>query len=147
MPGSPSTVGTSPAAGFGPGSSNIEQSDDPPGCQQAGTSPCVPQFLIPKNYSGQAGLVISRAPRPGEQIAFNGPVDGRGEPLQGVKYKNLRVSQVLAILKQRGYTVPEYRVTTNGYTSAPKTVPGTYYVKDGLLATDKEVILFAGPKP
>jgi len=146
MPGSPSTVGLSPAAGFGPNSDNIEQSEDPAGCVAAGTFPCVPQFLIPKNYSGEAQLVISRAARPGEDIQFGGRIDGRGEALQGVKFKNMRVSQVLAILKQRGYTVPEYRVTVDNYTSSPKTVPGTYFVRDGFLHKDKEVILFASAK-
>jgi hypothetical protein len=146
MPGSPSMVGLSPAATFGPGSPNIKQTDDPPGCAQAGTFPCVPEFLIPKNYAGEAGLVIARAARPGERMALTGAIDGRGEPLQGVKFRNLRVSQVLAILAQRGYTVPEYRVSANGTTSSPKTVPPTYFVKDGLLVKDKQVILFASAK-
>ncbi|MEV5965344.1 hypothetical protein AB0L70_26480 [Kribbella sp. NPDC051952] len=146
MPGSPSIVGQSPAAAFGDGSANIEQSDDPPGCAEAGTVPCVPQFLVPKDYSGEAGLVIARAARPGEDIQFGGPIDGRGEALNGVKYKNLQVSQVLKILTQRGYTVPEYRLAGNNATGSPKKVPGTYFVKDGFLHKDKEVILFVSPK-
>jgi len=146
MAGSPSTVGLSPAAVFGPDSPNIKQTDDPPGCAQAGTFPCVPEFLIPKNYAGDAALVIARAARPGEQIAFTGAIDGRGEALQGVKFRNLRVSQVLAILQQRGYTVPEYRVSASGTTSSPKTVPPTYFVKDGFLVKDKQVILFASAR-
>ena len=145
MPGSPSTVGQSPAAVFGPDSPNIQQSDDPPGCSQTGTYPCVPQFLIPKNYSGEAGLVIARAARPGEAIALSGPIDGRGEALQGVKYKNLRVGQVLEILKQRGYTVPSYRLTAKGTTGSPKTVPASYFVQNGFLLKDKEVVLFVSP--
>ena len=32
-----------------------------------------------------------------------------------MKYKNLRVGQVLAILKRRGYTVPEYRLTVGNH--------------------------------
>ncbi|MEU4195186.1 hypothetical protein AB0E69_25025 [Kribbella sp. NPDC026611] len=142
-PGSPSIVGHSPAAAFGPDSDDIQQSDDPPGCVKAATYPCYPQFLIPKNYSGQAGLVIARAAKPGEEIQFNGPIDGRGEALYGVKYKTLRLGQILAILKHRGYTVAGYRL---GGTT-PKTVPTTYFVKDGALMKDKEVLLFVSPKP
>jgi hypothetical protein len=144
--GSPSVVGLSPAAGFGPDSPNIEQSDDPKGCSLKGTYPCVPTFLVPKNYAGEAGLVIARAAKPGEKIQFPGPIDGRGEALQGVKYKNMRVGAVLDILKQRGYTVPEYRLSGAGQTSSPKTVPATYFVKDGFLVQDKEVILFVSAK-
>ncbi|TCC57420.1 hypothetical protein E0H73_28940 [Kribbella pittospori] len=146
LPGSPSTVGLSPAAAFGPDSDNIQQSEDPEGCVEAGTYPCVPQFLIPKNYSGEAGLVIARATRPGEKVQFTGPIDGRGEALEGVKYKNLRVSQVLAILKQRGYTVPEYRLLVGSTATAPKSVPANYFVKGGFLIKDKDVILDVSAK-
>jgi len=146
MPGSPSVVGQSPAAMFGPDSRNIEQSQDPAGCVEAGTYPCVPEFLIPKDYAGDAGLVIARAARPGEDLQFSGPIDGRGEALQGVKYKNLRVGQVLAILKQRGYTVPEYRLTVGGTATAPRTVPPSYFVKGGFLIRDKDVILDVSAK-
>jgi len=44
------------------------------------------------------------------------------------------------------YTVPEYRVSASGTTSSPKTVPPTYFVKDGFLVKDKQVILFASAR-
>jgi hypothetical protein len=146
LPGSPSVVGQAPAAVFEANSPNIQQSEDPAGCVQAGTYPCVPQFLIPKDYSGEAALVVARAARPGEDLSFSGAIDGRGEALQGVKYKNLRVGQVLAILKQRGYTVPEYRLTMGNVATAPKTVPASYFVKNGFLIRDKDVILKVSAK-
>jgi hypothetical protein len=145
LPGSPSVVGLAPGAVFGPGSKNIKQTEDPAGCVRAGTYPCVPQFLIPKNYAGHAELVVARAAAPGERISFGGEIDGRGEALQGVKYRGMQVSQVLTILKQRGYTVPEYRLNKGTTTTSPTTVPASYTVTGGFLLQDKQVILKVTP--
>jgi hypothetical protein len=120
---------------------------DPPGCLVDRTYPCVPQFTIPKDYKGEAQLYIGRAPRPGEDIATSGPLDGRGEPLQGVKWKNARVSAVLEILKKRGYTVPEYRVTEGNEDKVYASVPSNWYVVEGYLRKGKQLVLSASPTP
>ena len=146
MAASPSSVGKEVAAGFGAGSENIRSTGDPEGCIEAGTYPCVPTFLIPKDYKGSASLQIGRAAAPGEKIQAGGAIDGHGEALEGVKYLNQTVAKVQAILAGRGYTVPEYRYTKNNYTTSPKTVPTTWFVKNGFLVKGKEVILFVSPK-
>jgi hypothetical protein len=146
VPASPSVVGKEVAAGFGADSENIRSTGDPEGCVEAGSYPCVPTFLVPKDYTGSADLQIGRAAAPGEHIDAGGAIDGHGEALEGVKYLNQTVAMVLAILAERGYTVPEYRYTKNNFTTSPKTVPTTWFVRSGFLVSGKEVILFVSPK-
>lgn len=147
VPASPSVVGTETAYGLDGGSNPIRSTGDPAGCVEAHSYPCVPTFLVPKNYKGTARFEIGRAAAPGEQIQAGGAIDAHGEALEGVRYKNLTVAKVVAILAKRGYTVPEYRVAgADGIIAAQKQVPSTWFVSDGFLHVDKQVVLFASPK-
>jgi hypothetical protein len=150
LPSSPSGIGRNVAVGS-VGSDpdrQIRYSSDPTGCALAWTYPCVPEFTIPKDYKGSAQLYIGRAPRPGEDLVARGPLDGRGEPLQGVKWRNLRVSLVLEILKQRGYTVPEYVAVEGNEGKFRTSVPANWYaVEGGYLLKGKQVVLTTSPTP
>jgi hypothetical protein len=150
LPSSPSGIGRIAAEGSDasdPGR-QIRHSADPAGCDQAGTYPCVPQLTIPTDYKGSAQLYIGRAARPGEDLTVSGPLDGRGEPLQGVKWRNMRVSAVLEILNKRGYTVAEYRVMEGNNSQFRTSVPSNWYaVEGGFLQKGKQVVLAASPTP
>jgi hypothetical protein len=148
LPTTPSLVGKNIGEGYeGPNPTRqITFSPDPPGCDLAGTYPCVPQFTIPRDYEGTAQLYIGRAPRPGEHLAASGLPDGPGEPLAGVKWQNMRVGAVLAILTQRGYTVSEYRIAQDF--SSRTSVPANWYaVEGGFLLKDKQVVLMVSNTP
>jgi len=141
VPSSPSIVGQHTAAGFGAGSQDIKTTVYPAGCDNPPSYPCVPEFTIPVNYKGHAELYIGRAAKPGERLVQSGPIDGRGEPLQGVKYVGQTVAVVVKTLEQRGYTA-EYRVTVGNQTTSRKTVPPGWFVRSGSLVTTKHAILF-----
>lgn len=144
-PASPSQVGRNIAQGSSEHADPITSTVDPAGCDDAGTYPCVPQFVIPKDYHGSLQLYIGRAARPDENLVANGAIDDRGEPLAGLRWRNKRVSEVLALLAQRGYTVPEYRVTKKNFAESPKTVPLNWFVTGGFLFKGKQVVLEASP--
>ncbi|MFG1815170.1 hypothetical protein ACGFIF_15485 [Kribbella sp. NPDC049174] len=145
VPSSPSAVGRHLAAVFSPGAKNIETTLYPAGCDAPPTYPCVPEFTIPLDYKGQAELAIGRAAKPGEKYTLAGQIDGKGEPLQGVKYGGMTVGAVVKILEQRGYTVPEYRVTTGRQTETRMAVPPTWIVGGAFALNSKQVVLFAAP--
>ena len=141
VPVSPSAVGQNVAAGFSADAKNIRTTVYPAGCDNPPSHPCVPEFTIPLDYKGQAELYIGRAAKPGERLATSGPIDGRGEPLQGVKYAGQTVATVVKILEGRGYTA-EYRVTVGSETQTRKTVPPGWFVRDGSLLTSNHAVLF-----
>jgi hypothetical protein len=145
IPSSPSIVGQHTAAGFGPDSENIETTVHPAGCDNPPSYPCVPEFTIPVDYKGHAELYIGRAAKPGERLVQSGRIDGRGEPLQGVKYVGQTVATVLKILEEGGYTA-EYRVKVGNEHQSRDTVPPGWVVLDGSLVTTKHAVLFVSPK-
>jgi hypothetical protein len=146
VPASPSIVGDNVAMGASSSATakRITTTMYPAGCEERRARPCVPEFTIPFNLQGQVDLVIGRAAEPGEEYSSVGSVDGRGEPLDGVKYLNQTVGDVLKILEQRGFTA-EYRVQSEDRSDAPDTVPASWFVHDGAAASDHHVILFVGP--
>ncbi|MFF1823542.1 hypothetical protein ACFVWG_39940 [Kribbella sp. NPDC058245] len=148
VPASPSIVGDNVAMGASSGAAaaRITTTMYPAGCEEQRTRPCVPEFTIPLDLQGQVDLVIGRAAEPGEEYSSVGSVDGRGEPLAGVKFVNQTVGDVLKVLEQRGFTA-EYRVQSGERSDAPDTVPASWFVHDGAAASDHHVILFVGPNP
>jgi hypothetical protein len=149
LPASPSEVGRNVGAMFtGKGGNGqllrIKTTMVPATCEAKGTYPCVPEFTIPLDFSGEAKFYIGRAAKPGEEYASAGFIDGRGEALAGVKYLNQTVGAVLKILEQRGFTA-EYRVEAGDNNEVRKTAPSEWFVHDGVASTDHHVILSVGP--
>lgn len=148
-PVSPASVGQNVAQGYeGPNTKSIETFDDPPGCSNAGSYPCVPSFKIPLNYKGTADLYIGRAAAPDERYAVHGSIGDRGEALHGVRWQNEPVGEVLKILKSRGHVVDKYFVGRDpGLPENPRqTVPDTWYVVHGTSWKPGHSYLWVVPK-
>jgi hypothetical protein len=154
VPVSPSLVGTVV--------SSDEPPDEPAGdqiipvtavgrCQNPGGAGCQVGVQIPIAFHGSAGIVFGRAARPGEQYVSSAPASAPGEAMHGLKFENDPVSAVLAMLKARHITVPQYRYEP-GYKPAhpgnglpPNPVPGNWVVKDAVPWAAGQVLLFVAP--
>lgn len=114
-----------------------------------GGDQCPVGVRISTDYKGTAEIVFGRAARPGEQYNSSAPVTAPGEAMHGMKFRNHRVGEVLAALKKRNVTVPEYRATTANASNVlrPDQVPATWYVHDGVPWAKNQVLLFVGPAP
>ncbi|XVQ06502.1 hypothetical protein ACQP1W_28015 [Spirillospora sp. CA-255316] len=115
----------------------------------SGGDDCTVGVRIRIGYKGSASVVFGRAARRGEKYESAGQADARGEAMHGLVYRKRPVSQVLAALKERNVTVPEYRVQEGNQSQVryPGQVPGNWYVHDAVPWADGQVLLFVGPKP
>lgn len=152
VPVSPSLVGTvvmeETSAGTRPGDFTgirVKGACEVP----SGGDDCTVGVRIRIGYKGSAQIVFGRAARHGEQYESTAQADAAGEALHGMAYRERRLSRVLAELKERNITVPEYRVEANGQTLVrrPGQVPGNWYVHDAALWANGQVLLFVGPEP
>jgi hypothetical protein len=147
IPASPSRVGVADGQMYwGDDKGHIDFHTMPAGCQDAGTYPCVPEFTIPLNYKGSVRLGIGRAAKPGEQFGMAGPLNGRGEPLEGMKWLNQPVGKIAAVLKERGYTVT-YAVRGADQEQSGPVPPNWYVVEPSVLEAGKRVSLGVSPTP
>ncbi|MFG2004233.1 hypothetical protein ACGFNU_34240 [Spirillospora sp. NPDC048911] len=115
----------------------------------SGGNDCTVGVRVRIGYKGTAAVVFGRAARRGEKYTSTAQVDARGEAMHGMVFRKRKVSQVLAALKKRNVTVPEYRVMEGNQSKAryPGQVPGNWYVHDAVPWADGQVLLFVGPKP
>ncbi|GAA4231647.1 hypothetical protein GCM10022254_29400 [Actinomadura meridiana] len=100
-------------------------------------------------YKGTADIVFGRAARPNELYISTAPVTARGEAMHGMTFLNHRVGEVLAGLRKRNVTVPEYRYEAGDESKAlrPDQVPSAWYVHDAVPWAKNQVLLFVGPNP
>jgi hypothetical protein len=100
-------------------------------------------------YKGTAAVVFAREARPGEQYSSTGPVTAPGEVMHGMTYRKHRLGEVLAALRKRHVTVPEYRVMEGNISKVrkPGQVPLDWYVHGAVPWAKNQVLLFVGPKP
>ncbi|KAB2350325.1 hypothetical protein [Actinomadura rudentiformis] len=115
----------------------------------SGGNDCTVGVRIRTGYKGSAAIVFGRAARRGEKYESTAQPDARGEAMHGMVYRKRHVSQVLAALKKRDITVPEYRVMVGNESQVryPGQVPGNWYVHSAVPWADGQVMLFVGPKP
>lgn len=152
VPASPSIVGTVVAMSLSEGSTgrDISTITAKGECETGGGGDqCPVGIRVRTDFAGKAEITFGRAARPGEQYNSSAPVNAPGEAMHGMTFRDQRVSEVLAALKKRNVTVPEYRSIT-GTTSnvlRPDQVPPTWYVHDGVPWAKSQVLLFVGPKP
>ncbi|GAA1539235.1 hypothetical protein [Kribbella lupini] len=149
VPATPSIVGQETSAGFSDGSNarHVTIGETPAGCKLGVDSSCHIEISVSKDFRGEGTLEIGRPLRPGETAAAMGDLGGPGEPLDGVKYQGLQVSQVLEMLRQRDVTVDEYRVDySDGSGKDAHSVPGNLYVTQGGLLADGKGILWVTDK-
>ncbi|QKG24502.1 hypothetical protein [Actinomadura verrucosospora] len=152
VPSSPTVVGTLVMEGTSEGTrpGDVSEIRSKGACEVAsGGDDCMVGVRIRIGYTGSAQIVFGRAARPGEQYESSNRADARGEAMHGMVFRKRPVSEVLAALKERHITVPEYRVMVGNESVVryPGQVPGNWYVHDAILWARGQVVLFAGPKP
>lgn len=152
IPVSPSLVGTL-VEGSGP---NVITTLDARGkCWAAdGGNVCPVGIKVPINFRGSASFTFGRAARPGEQYESAGSATAPGEAMYGLPFRGRTVATVLAWLRARHVTVPQYRWNkqlsgNTGYAAAlhPNQVPKTWYVQAAIPWAPGQVLLFVSPHP
>ena len=145
VPASPSLVGT---VVYFDGSSAIKVLTAKGKCRTGGGGDICPVGLrIPVDYSGAANLVFGRAARPGERYETTASATAPGEALHGLRLRGLRLSTVLALLRDRHVTAPVFHVMTaegEGKLVSPSKVPLTWYVYDADPWAPGQVMLWVG---
>jgi hypothetical protein len=152
LPVSPSSVGQNlgvETSGPTDPTNDIEVFDDPQGCTMEGSYPCVPGFKIPRDFKGAAVLYFGRAAAPDERYAVAGSIDARNEPLDGVRWRNRPVAEVVKTLASRGYTVEKFYVGVYPELEGQprKTVPGTWRMTGATAWKQGSVIMWVVPTP
>lgn len=110
-----------------------------------GGSACPVAVRISVGFRGQAQIVFGRAARPGEQYESTAPATAPGEVLHGLTVQGMTVARVLAMLRQRGVTVPVYHYNDHGFGKLLHHVPGNWYVYDADPWAPQQVTLSVGP--
>ncbi|MFB4306534.1 hypothetical protein [Actinomadura sp. GTD37] len=119
-------------------------------CETGGGGDVCPVGVrIRTDYKGTAEIVFARAARPGEQYSSSAPATAPGEAMHGMTYRGHRVGEVLAALKKRHVSVPEYRYEVGNESKVlyPGQVPDTWYVHDATPWAKNQVLLFVGKTP
>ncbi|GAA1776221.1 hypothetical protein [Actinomadura chokoriensis] len=152
VPGSPSIVGTVVMMDTSDGTKpkDITTITAKGECETGGGGDVCPVGVrIRTDYKGTAEIVFARAARPGEQYSSSAPVTAPGEAMHGMAYQGHRVGEVLAALKKRHVSVPEYRyeVGNESKALAPGQVPESWYVHDAVPWAENQVLLFVGKTP
>jgi hypothetical protein len=149
VPASPSTVGTVVAFG-----GTQLQSLDPITARgkcvvASGGSICPVGVRVPLGYRGSGEIVFGRAARPGEQYVSGGSATAPGEAMHGLRYRGRTVATVLALLRARHVTVPQYRYVhaSFGHELRSDQVPSDWYVLNAIPWAPGQVLLFVGPTP
>ncbi|MFI0479159.1 hypothetical protein [Actinomadura sp. 9N215] len=152
VPASPSIVGTvvMESTSEGTGENDVKAITAKGECETGGGGDeCPVGVRIRTDYTGSAEIVFGRAARPGEKYNSSAPVTAPGEEMHGMTFRNHRVGDVLAALKERNVTVPEYRATDGKENNVltPDQVPSAWYVHDAVAWAKGQVLLFVGPTP
>ncbi|GLW23876.1 hypothetical protein Mame01_39190 [Microbispora amethystogenes] len=103
--------------------------------------PCAIGLRIPVGYTKKIDITLGRRGREGERYTLIASVDAPGEPLHCTGFRGERVDRVIALLRSRG--VPDaVFVTADGDRA---TVPGSWYVHEGVLRSAGSARLLVGP--
>jgi hypothetical protein len=136
VPVSPSLVGTDVGGTFSEEATGIVIEHAP-----------VPVLRIPHDFRGKAAIMLGRAAQPDEQYDVAGQIDGRGEPLAGLKWRNETVSDVREQLARRNTVIEDFRFFDNDRSKARHGVPDDWYVTEGVPWKPGEVLLWVSPHP
>ncbi|MGW5416385.1 hypothetical protein [Actinomadura geliboluensis] len=152
VPGSPSIVGTVVMMDTSDGTKpdDVTTITAKGECETGGGGDICPVGVrVRTDYKGSAEIVFARAARPGEQYNSSAPVTAPGEAMHGMTFRGHRVGEVLAALKKRHVSVPEYRYMDGNESKAlyPGQVPDSWYVHDAVPWAKGQVLLFVGETP
>lgn len=146
VPVSPSIVGTVVYLGEPAKSPQIQTITAPGRCfTGGGGSACPVGVRIPVGFRGQGEVVFGRAARPGEQYESTAPVTAPGEAMHGLTFVGDTVAQVLAMLRERHVTVPDFNYSQNNQGMNVAHVPGSWYVYGADPWAPGQVMLEVGP--
>ncbi|RJL31954.1 hypothetical protein D5H75_16035 [Bailinhaonella thermotolerans] len=107
---------------------------------------CAVSLKIPAGYRGPGALGFARPAKPGEQYSSAGLADAPGELLHCVKWRNLTVDDLRAVLAKKNAKIAEFRV--NMAKSEPAAdVPGDWRVHDVAPWAPGEVLVWADERP
>ncbi|MFC4590695.1 hypothetical protein [Sphaerisporangium corydalis] len=130
------------------GSRVIPPSDDISALE--GTRPCASLTGCPVGvririgYTGPGEIILGRRALPGEAYEAPPSLGAPGEPLHCVGFVNLRVPQVVRLLRDHG--VREIGFTTY-HGGDPPSVPPSWYVHDGVMSGPDQAFLMVDPAP
>lgn len=110
-----------------------------------GGAACPVGVWVPAAFHGSAQVVFGRAARPGEQYASSASAFAPGEVMHGMRVTGHTVAQVLAMLRQRGVSVPWFNYAHRGDARNLRSVPGRWFVYDAVPWAPQQVMLFVGP--
>lgn len=105
---------------------------------------CPVGVKVPVGYRGTAQIIFGRAARPGEQYESTGLVTASGEAMHGLAYRGRTVAAVLAMLRARRVTVPQYRSPGSGC-ELPHPIPVNWIVTDADPWAPGQVLLWVSP--
>lgn len=147
VPVSPSLVGTLVYIGTPSGGAGITPITAKGRCWTGGGgNECPVGVKVPVGFQGQADLTFGRAARPGEQYESTGSATSPGEAMHGLHYQGRTVAAVLAMLRRRHVTVPQYRGEPGRFCAAvPRPVPPTWLVYDADPWAAGQVLLWVAP--
>ncbi|KAA9379224.1 hypothetical protein F5972_13675 [Microbispora cellulosiformans] len=103
--------------------------------------PCAIGLRIPVGYSKKIDITLGRQGREGERYTMLASIDAPGEPLHCTGFRGARVDRVVALLRSRGVPGAVF-VTADGERA---TVPGSWYVHEGVLRSAGTARLLVGP--
>jgi hypothetical protein len=102
---------------------------------------CPIGLRIPVAFDGRASIYLGRKARPGENYQDPMELNAPGAPLHCVAYVRKTVDQVRALLRHHG--VSDVTFTAGRRTQA--SVPGSWYVHDGVLSGPGRALLLVAP--
>ncbi|MFB9679066.1 hypothetical protein [Streptosporangium vulgare] len=127
-----------------PAEGGITTVDAPGPCPQAEPDGCPASLKVPAGYRQKAEIVLGREARPGERYMIPPGLGMPGEPLHCVEYVNRTVTEVLAMLRERGVE-PEFALL--GPRRIEPSVPGDWYVHDGVMSAAGRATVLTDPAP
>ena len=147
VPVSPSLVGTVVYIGTSQNASQIGTITAKGRCWTGGGgNECPVGVRVPIGFHGQAQVTFGRAARPGEQYESTGLVTAPGEAMHGLHYQFRTVGAVLAMLRRRHVTVPQYRPQPgDACAKLPRHIPSSWVVYDADPWAPGQVLLWVGP--
>jgi hypothetical protein len=144
LPVSPSLVGSVVFIDTSPGASVTPITAVGKCITPGGGNRCPIGVRIPAGFHGSAAITFGRAARPGEQYESAGVPTAPGEAMHGLSYVGQTVASVLAELRARHVSVPQYRYTAAGE-GPPDHAPGGWYVQGAIPWAPGQVLLIVSP--
>ncbi|WP_187414582.1 hypothetical protein [Nonomuraea sp. PA05] len=98
---------------------------------------------VPVDFDKKAEITLGRRALPGERYKLPPGIALPGEPLHCVDFVNESVTEVSALLRERGVT-PSYTAFGQPSGFAP---PGDWFVHDGVMSADGQALLLVAADP